>query len=106
MSESKNVMVTRNSTQLKTCTLPVAVIKITFSSLLPFTPVNSYLSRCSQKHLVFAFSFFTEFSKSHSILAQFAQLVKFAKLTELARLAQFDEKNQVRNVATICCVVK
>ena len=85
MSKSKNVKVTRNSTQLETCTVPVAVIKITFSPLLPFTPVNSYLSRCGQKNLVFAFSFFTEFSKvskSHSILAQFAQLVKFAKLTE------------------------
>ena len=53
-------MVTRNSTQLATCALLVAVIKITFpllalvTYLLPFTPVSSYLSRCSWENLIFA----------------------------------------------------
>ena len=57
---SKNGMVTRNNTQLVTCTLPVVLIKFTFPSLalvrylLPFTPVNSYLTRYSWEHLVFA----------------------------------------------------
>ena len=59
-SKSKNGMVTRNSTQRATCTLPVAVIKISFLSqasvryLLPFTQVNSYLTRCSWENLQFA----------------------------------------------------
>ena len=60
MTKSKNGMVTRNSTQLATCTLLVAVIKITFPSialvwyLVPFTPVNSYQTRCSWENLHFA----------------------------------------------------
>ena len=60
ITKSKNSMVTRNNTQLVTCTLPVAVIKITFPLLalvrylLPFTPVNSCLTRCSLENLIFA----------------------------------------------------
>ena len=60
MTKSKNGMVTRNNTQLATCTLPVVVIKITFlllvlvRYLLLFTPVNSYLTRCSWENLIFA----------------------------------------------------
>ena len=60
MNKSKNGMVTRNSAQLATFTLLVAVIEITFPSLalvmylLPFTPVNSYLTRCSLENLHFA----------------------------------------------------
>ena len=59
-TEFKNGIVTRNSTHLTTCTLLVAVIKITFPSpatvrdLLPFTPVNSYLTRCGGENLHFA----------------------------------------------------
>ena len=53
-------MVTRNNTQLATCTLPVGVIKTTFPLLalvrylLQFTPVNSYLTRCSWENFIFA----------------------------------------------------
>ena len=56
-------MVTRNSTQLATCTLLAAVIKMPFPSqdsvryLLLFTPVNSYLTRCSWENLHFATTF-------------------------------------------------
>ena len=92
-------MVTRNNTQLTTCTLPVAVIKITFPSIAlvryqtPFTPVNSYLTKRSWENLIFAtasgnvsvisygvslvtyhfwiYSSFSEFSKSHMGIIQF-----------------------------------
>ena len=53
-------MATRNSTQLATSTLLVAVIKIIFPSLalvrylLPFTLVHSYLTSCSWENLHFA----------------------------------------------------
>ena len=58
-SKSKNGMVTKNNTQLATCTLPVVVIKTSFPLLalvrylLPFTPFNSYLTRCSWENLIF-----------------------------------------------------
>ena len=48
-----------NNTQLATCTLPVAVIQITFPSpalvryLLSFTSANCKLTRCSWKSLIF-----------------------------------------------------
>ena len=60
MTKSKNGMVTRNGTKLATCTLPVAVIKITFLALvlvrylLPFSPVNCYLNRCIWVNLILA----------------------------------------------------
>ena len=60
MTKFKNSMVTRNSTQLATCTLPVEVMKITFPSLalvgylLPFTSANEYQTRCSRDILFFA----------------------------------------------------
>ena len=50
----------RNNTQLTMCTLPMAVIKITFPLLalvrylLSFVLVNSYLTRCSWENLIFA----------------------------------------------------
>ena len=53
-------MVTRNNTQLATYTLPVAVIKITFTPLalvrysLLFTRVNSYPTGCSWVNLILA----------------------------------------------------
>ena len=59
-TKSKNGTVTRNNTQLVTCTLAVTVIKITLPSLamvrylLPFTPVNSYPTRCRWGNLIFA----------------------------------------------------
>ena len=52
MTKSKNGMVTMRIAQLGTFTLPVVVIKSTFTSLAPvrylltFTPVNSYIIRC------------------------------------------------------------
>ena len=60
MTKSENSMVIRNNTQLATYVLPVTVIKNTFPSLalvkylLPFTPVNSYLTRRSWDNLIFA----------------------------------------------------
>ena len=53
-------MVTGNNTQLATCTIQMSVIKISFPLLalvrylLPFTPVNSYLTICSWENLIFA----------------------------------------------------
>ena len=53
-------MVTRNNTKLAPCTLPMAEINISFPLLalvrylLPFTLVNSYITRCSWENLLFA----------------------------------------------------